>query len=249
MRLPKRLPKKRIDNIKDPEKRLWHLFSYYSDNESYRKCKQQLGGIIDIVSGLQYHYNQHNLHEKKVDRCQFYGWASHEAIAYINRIGQVYYFVKSDWFNAYIPQSDLPSLIPTVLALVPLRNKISAHRQQDYPYKDDCKSLGFHKFGLKSRLGGKIANSNALRGNKEEETGIILWSDVKKSFIGMQIQYSFPTKQRDKLLDNCPRIDGFEYLGGENNIIFFQPSIHHQIIMDQIFIIIEKFLQKNENQL
>lgn len=244
MRLPKRLPKKRIDNIKDPEKRLWHLFSYYSDKEGYQNNKKLLGGLLDMVGGLQYHYSQHLLHEQKINRLQSHHKASHEFVAYINRIGQLYYLFRSNWFTGkYIDKKQLGILIPSILALMPIRNKNVSHRQQDYSRNDDLKSVGLNDFGLLPVLQRKIQNDDLEMLMKNANSEEITIQDIKEMNKGSKIRYSFPTLQRDDLLKGISPILGIEYVGGNNTVILFCPTDQHKTVLEEVFNIIELFLQ------
>lgn len=225
--------------------------------------EEYLEGMIIMVNGLDHHFKQHYNYEKKYLRylekwskqieavrssqqmnedfitvddsyVECGEFAEHEAIAYINRLGQLYYFFKSEWFHALFClniyksrertcgescelRDILQKNIPMILALMPLRNKISAHRQQDYPHKDDIKHLGANVNTLKAMGVGKVGKKLS------------------------HICYSFPTDQR--LLENCPAITGVEYLG-VNNIVVFEPSVQHQRIMNEIVTFIDFCLEK-----
>ena len=146
--------------------------------------------------------------------------AVHEAVAYIGQLGQLDNFFESDWFGKAIKKSDIALKIPSILALMPLRNKHSAHRQQDYPREDDCASLGLNQYGLKHSL---------------------IWLNNSPEIIN--IQYSFPTKQRNSLLKRyCPSpISDVEHIGENNNLVIFTPTQIHQKIMNEAISLLELF--------
>ena len=126
LRLPKRTSKKRLRNIQNPKKRIWHLFGVYS--ATYQVHKKELMGFIDMIDDLEYHSRRHQLFEKRANKGLPYGDASHEALAYLNVLGRLEAFFRSKWFrqNSLLRRS-LPSRIPTLLALMPIRNKVASH--------------------------------------------------------------------------------------------------------------------------
>ncbi len=170
-------PKKHVySRISNPVRKTAYLFALCATHPLYSKHKERLGGVLDILDGLEYHIKKIRTYEKRA--CRFvtdlnvicknkepfnlpalsrrsnHHPAVHEAVAYIGRLGQLDYFFESDWFGEVVSEAELASGIPSILALIPLRNKHSAHRQQDYPRKDDCPSLGLNEFGLKHGLVG-----------------------------------------------------------------------------------------------
>lgn len=114
--------------------------------------------------------------------------------------------------------------IPTILALLPIRDKFTAHRQQDYPYKDDLGSLGFSSHKLFVGFAWRI---DAISG---------------------KIQYNFPTKKRYKVLNFCDSVKGVEYLGENNNVIRFILTDVHPIILNEIVDLMEYFLNNNKSK-
>lgn len=107
----------------------------------------QIAGAIGIVRGLEYHYRRFmdgvlaldplksrlqqslgssDLHHRLPTPAEFELLADldHEAVAYINRVGQLYYFARAWQLESYVPQA---------VALLPFRNKYTAHRSIDEP--------------------------------------------------------------------------------------------------------------------
>jgi hypothetical protein len=144
----------------------------------------------------------------------------HETVAYIGRLGQLSYFFESDWFSEVVKEDDVALSIPSILALMPLRNKHSAHRQQDYPWKDDCSSLGLNQYGLKHGLVG-----------------------LGKKPSHVNIQYTFPTTQRHPFLKKYhpSPINEIEHLGIKNNLIIFTPTKIHQAILNEVINLLQIF--------
>ena len=92
-------------------------------------------GVIEMLGALQYHYLQFmRVRDRKIsgeididapdDRF--------EAVAYIGRIGQICYFVRSDFVKTHFRES-IDSQIQSILRLVPFRHKYAAHRARDNP--------------------------------------------------------------------------------------------------------------------
>ncbi len=219
-------PKKNIYlKISNPARKVVYLFGLCAHHPLYSKHKNQLGGVLDMLGGLEHHIKKMRYYEKVA--CRFalnlhtlsktkepfnlsalsrkanHHPAVHEAVAYIGRLGQLCYFFTSKWFRGVIGKADIALKIPSILALMPLRNKYSAHRQQDAPPReDDSPCLGLNEYGLKHALIGY---------GKEPEN--------------VNIQYSFPTKQRCVLLKKYhpSPIPDIEHFGGNNNLVIFTP--------------------------
>lgn len=102
-----------------------------------------------IINGLIYHFDNYSiLHSSmspinagtytKIKRNQ--NWLKiiamrHELAAYLNRMGQFYYFAKSARVNKY--NISLEIEIPTILKFMPLRHKVTSHRAIDQPKRND----------------------------------------------------------------------------------------------------------------
>jgi len=236
-------PKKAVySRISNPVRKAGYLFALCANNPLYPKHKQLLGGVLDMLDGLEYHIGKMRTYEKAA--CRFmtnlhalsktkepfnivdlsrranHHPAVHEAVAYIGRLGQLCSFFESEWFSTVVGKANIAFKAPSILALMPLRNKHSAHRQQDDPRKDDCSSLGFNEFGLKH--------------------GLIGFGEEPKN---VNIQYSFPTKQRHPLLKNhCPSpIPDIEHFGENNNLVIFTPTKIHQKIVNEAISLLELF--------
>jgi hypothetical protein len=76
----------------------------------------------------------------------------HEAVAYVNRAGQFYYFVESQLVKAKVGR--LPT--PRLDQLMRFRHKHTAHRSVDKPWPQDTEQLrGVHAMAL-SEFGGRL---------------------------------------------------------------------------------------------
>lgn len=223
-------------------RKISYLFALHATHCLYLEQKDRLGGILDIFAGLEYHIKRIKNYEKAACRRSLelmnrfnsegsynlpllsrrtnHHPAVHEAVAYIGRLGQLACFFESEWFSSKAGEAQVAAEIPSILALMPLRNKHTAHRQQDDPRKDDCSSLGLNEYGLKHVLVGL---------NKNPEI--------------VNLQYSFPTKQRHHLLNKYHPlpIDGIEHLGSNNNLTIFTPTKIHSKIMSEAISLLELF--------
>lgn len=227
-------------------RKIAYLYALHASTPLYKNHQETLGGLIDIVEGLEYHFKKINNYEKAAcrrllqlekeidtsgkpfkmlqpDLRRTNHWpAKHEAVAYINRLGQLAFFFRSKWFKKVVyEEGHIASSIPSILALMPIRNKFTAHRQQDYSRKsDDCLNLGLHQYGLKHALVGPIGKPEAVR-----------------------IEYQFPTKQRNDLLEkyHSAPVQDIECFGDSNNLIIFTPTKIHPKILRETIKLMESF--------
>jgi len=99
----------------------------------------QMGGTLSMLRGMDYH----KVRFVDIIRCLAAGTlnsdetALHEAVAYINRGGQFYYFARSDLVKR---QGQCPP-IPFLETLIKFRNKHTAHRSIDKPFESDTEHL------------------------------------------------------------------------------------------------------------
>lgn len=96
-----------------------------------------------IIDGLSYHYKNYlNLHNQLIpfenndfeypySNTAIINLMKHEIIAYLNRMGQFYYFANSRVVSEVIPSVE--KLIPTIVRFMPFRHKQAAHRATDVP--------------------------------------------------------------------------------------------------------------------
>ncbi len=114
-------------------------------------------GAIEMLAGLEYHHGNIlricvnlsegiRLDEKAID---------HEAVAYVNRMGQYHAFAKSLFVRQAIADADL--LIPTIVKFMVFRNKHAAHRSIDTPHKEDEHTREMHARALTSAFGAMFS--------------------------------------------------------------------------------------------
>lgn len=122
-----------FDEITPLSRRCWSLLVRNKDGPTLQEGYSQIAGAIEMLSGLEYHHDNvvrisgMLAAEEMEDDTSVY----HEAVAYVNRLGQIYYFAKSPLASRCV--SDLSGAIPTILKYLPFRMKHSAHRSIDYP--------------------------------------------------------------------------------------------------------------------
>ena len=106
-------------------------------NEHLKKGFINLLGALEILEGLEYHHkNIIDLSDAIANGSDVHdGTINHEAVAYVNRMGQFYYFAISDFIKNVIPES-MPT-IPTITKYMVFRHKHSAHRSIDAPKNED----------------------------------------------------------------------------------------------------------------
>lgn len=103
-----------------------NIYSLIRSLTLYEDNYLQVQGVRVIVQGLEYHYHNSCDPGKKASK-----YSIHEITAYLNRLGQIYYFLKSDFMDTDI------SLIPNIESLIKFRMKYSAHRAVDAPRSND----------------------------------------------------------------------------------------------------------------
>jgi hypothetical protein len=124
---------------KYPEK-FEYLMAKHQFSKAMKEHELEIWGIPQFLDGLGYHFKKFNALEKKQSPGKTTKTQSrnttNEITAYFNRLGQLYTCITSDWFQEYVPKDKLPLLCPSILALIPYRNKYAAHRSLDQPRKE-----------------------------------------------------------------------------------------------------------------
>lgn len=115
-------------------------------------------GAIEMMQGLTYHYTRFmSLVESchtTVPTMHTAGALRHEAVAYLNRLGQFWSFCKSNLVNNYCPSPE--KTLPTINKLIVFRNKHGAHRSIDSPKAEDVDDLQVMNAISLSILGGQF---------------------------------------------------------------------------------------------
>jgi hypothetical protein len=117
----------------------------------------QVAGAVSMLKGLDYHRDRFvSLIAElsggvELDQAQLL----HEAVAYVNRAGQFYYFAESD----LVKTKGTPPLTPKLSALVKFRHKHTAHRSIDRPRLEDTEQLQTVHAMTLSEFGGRLWQS------------------------------------------------------------------------------------------
>ena len=120
-----------LHKLKNFGKKFEVLMALHRHSKPMKEHELEIWGIPFILNGLAYHFKRFKLLEKKqssgnTTKTQFCHTVN-ELTAYLNRLGQMYACVTSKWFDKYVTSDKLPILCPFILALIPFRNKYSAH--------------------------------------------------------------------------------------------------------------------------
>lgn len=229
-------PKKSNYKPKQYVTRLRHLLTN-NHHLLEEKYQLELWGSVDMVLGLEYHYKHFVKIENACrDHCKRtfeYGVSSknaiHEMVAYMNRLGQAFYFLKSRWFRDYIKEKDLARLCPVFLALLPFRKKFASHRSID---------------DTRGETEDQIANHASLPYGICWFGPASLNRDFKTKNIVYKIKLSKEHRAKE-LQDNCPdAINEIEIFSESIIWITFIPTKHHHIICNEIIRVIEAFINK-----
>ena len=153
-------------------------------------------GAVEMMKGLDYH---HDSFMDVINRLATVGFTDeahglkaillHEAVAYLNRFGQFYYFLKSPIVLKHCPNAE--SLAPTIVKHVIFRHK-SVHRSIDKPdkRKPESEHVQATQAMSFSAIGGKIFepkpgnNTNISQIKSEVEMVRNLWGN---SYLVFQI--------------------------------------------------------------
>src|SRR5438477_5434111 len=122
---------------------------------SVQQGQVHIAGAVDIVSALEYHFERFlEILRGKAARAPLDNdYERYEVVAYVNRIGQFACFARSDFAISHI--SDAPKRIPSVMRLLPFRNKYTAHRSIDDPRSESFSEQVGHEMSL-GLIGGSL---------------------------------------------------------------------------------------------
>lgn len=183
-------------------------------------------GAIEMLEGLEYHHgnivkitgalaNGDNVSERDLN---------HEAVAYINRFGQFYYFSKSVFVNTVI--ADFAALIPTISKFMLFRHKNSAHRSIDTP-QGEFDNL-------------KVAHARAV----SSMMGYIMSPKPNAPAMQLSDEYGNPksvdTLQRDFWKYNYRTFQTYDDVVGSH--INFTVAVEHPKIANEVYSIVERVI-------
>jgi len=132
-----------LTEIHPHSSRAWALLSRSKERDVVHQHLIRIVGAIDMLAGLEYHRANFC---RTVAELAFIPMSHpaaserhlslvHEAVAYLNRLGQFYYFASSHSVEETVP--GWRNTIPTIVEFKRFRDKHSAHRSLDAPRPDD----------------------------------------------------------------------------------------------------------------
>lgn len=136
-------PELALVEISPHSARAWAALSRAKDRNIVRQHLISIVGGIDMMRGLEYHNANFCRVVTELASLPFLDptalerrlFLVHETVAYVNRLGQFYYFASSELVSSAVPAwSDI---IPTIAKFKRVRDKHTAHRSLDVPRRDD----------------------------------------------------------------------------------------------------------------
>ncbi|MBN8710687.1 MAG: hypothetical protein BGO12_13080 [Verrucomicrobia bacterium 61-8] len=124
-----------LDELHYPDRAMAWYVRAANENGFPVEKRPQYHGAAFMVAGIQFHYDRY-LENRKLVQATGLDWektahhaCAHDVIAYINRLGQFYFFAK-----AHIPEYEKKKTF--IVSLMPMRMKFTAHRSCDAPRKE-----------------------------------------------------------------------------------------------------------------
>lgn len=177
------------------------IYSLIARNKTHSIIKGnflRIMGAAEIIYGIQYHRDQFLNTIKPLSELSIVAPESkplhralnHEAVAYVNRVGQFWYFLDSAFVREKIV--DLDSRTPTIRQISVYRNKHSAHRSIDSPKTQDTPYLQQQHASVFTNFGGLLGHPKdpSIQYSKTEalEDHIVTQRHLLKNYILHQIQ-------------------------------------------------------------
>ncbi len=196
-----------LEDIHPLSERAWSLLTRSRSLPNAQTGFLNILGGIDMMRGMAYHYENSLQLIDRISKLPFRVGGTlkpsliHETVAYINRLGQFYYFAESSFVSSKIPDWELR--IPTIVKFKRIRDKHTAHRSLDKPRPVDTPHMqNVHAWAMSS-IGGlvfepkpKIQVPSPLH---EILTNPGRW--WKQNFVGFQMLGDF--RQRPDTTINC----------------------------------------------
>jgi hypothetical protein len=211
----------------------------------------RFNGTLQMLRGMEYHYNKFMEKVRFMEELwdaviqlnpnplafhtntkEYTQEMAHDAVAYLNRLGQFYYFATSKAISKVLELKEKDrkdrgdKIIPTIAKFSFFRNKHTAHRSVDSPVSDDTEHLqyvhGASIDGPGLLWGGAKPTAEDSKNPKtvEESNRINVWRTL---YLTYQIQ-GHPVK------------DGVDVLG-------FSPERDHAEIMNEAYGLLKKVIE------
>lgn len=149
------LPGVPLEMISPLSKRAYVLMMRSRDKALLHEGFLNIAGAIEMLAGLEYHHdNVLRLSQRLADgEALDEAFLYHEAVAYVNRLGQFYYFAKSELVSKAV--NDGLAIIPTIRRFLPFRMKHAVHRSLDDP-RDETEDIRILQAMSLSRAWGRM---------------------------------------------------------------------------------------------
>jgi hypothetical protein len=168
-----RNPEKEIDDIPQLSSRAWSLLARNRAKPLLQFGFLNVTGAIEMIEAFEYHHDNIIRISGELGRGELVPetHVNHEALAYLNRLGQFYYFATSALVSEAI--SNINIVIPTISKFMVFRNKHTAHRSIDAPKKDDTEDLKIaHARAVSSIMGSLFSPKPDAAAVKFPEIGV-----------------------------------------------------------------------------
>ena len=245
-----------IPKAKKPPKNPKGHVAWLIQKQAYLPFVKQHGlellEIPEMVGVLVYHFNNFRRIEKKAnaliapilipevsgeiaisDRIYSqYSKASYEKASYLVALGKLVTTFTSDWCS--LDSKTIVSTIPTMLALLPLRHKVDAHRSYDSP-----------KLHEKNTLKANLPDAQLLYHIESHLLCNVIRKWIRKDgAINLIYEILINREDRHSHLKNnaCTPINGVELLMDKGYQISFNLSQQHPIIIQEVINFIKNLL-------
>jgi len=183
-----------LDDIQPASERAFALLIRNRTKPLLKEGFVNIVGAIEMLSGLEYHHdNIVRLSERlasgtSLDETDL----NHEAVAYLNRLGQFHYFAKSALASKGLPHAT--AIIPTVEKYMLFRMKHAAHRSIDRPQGETEDAQILQAISL-TRAAGRMMTLKPGATNTFPAPGAIPDAGGMAEFRRLQWQSSYLTFQ------------------------------------------------------
>lgn len=200
-----------IADLKDPNENIpfkdnpiisQRVFSFIVQNKHKihdMRDYTRIMGALQFIEGLEYHYNNFTNHLQNLAAKEYLSDDSmldHEATAYINRLGQIYYFIRSFRLLKHCPK---------IKELYLFRRKNSGHRSIDCPSDEDEVHEQIWQSGCLRRksFAGKFDENFTVEDFQEYKNDFL----SPKRYIHKKVLVSYQILSGKKHADFTPQID------------------------------------------
>ena len=218
-------PKKPLNEILPVSRRTMVLLIRNQQKQIIETNCIRIFGAVDMIGGLEYHHS--NFKAIVAERSKFSvrscdtdeeRWVlernfRHEAIAYLNRVGQLFHFVDSKWVKQLVPNSS--ELIPTLSKYKIFRDKHAAHRSIDKPLNDDAHAQTIQAWGLSSVSGIAYSPKGGVSTIKSVEDLL----DEKKLWCDHYVTFQIRGKNENEFINFCIEMEHPKILAEAFNLV------------------------------